>query len=137
MDERTDDMNARINVTAYSDLTGKVAGTLYDGDMHFRGGWYSLTEGDRAKDGFLRNLNDVAAEAEVVLLKETENVEAFRKHDIHINYESRPEEESTFGQMGYSSSTGAYSRRPLTPSEMNSLIIALHKKVMKSIYKKK
>lgn len=134
---RTDDLGARVNVTAYYDLLRRKSEPLYDGEVHFRGGWYSLSEGDSAKDGFLRTLDDVAKEIEFIFLSETEDLQPFRRQDVIVGYESVAEREDTFGVRGYSDSRRAFSRRLLTDSEMNYLIRVTHERLRKSLYKKK
>jgi len=134
---RTDNLSANVNVTAYQYLNKRNSGSLYDGDVTFKGGDYSLIEGDKAKNGFLRTLEDVAAEIEFILVEETKDLKPFRRHDVFVTYESTCESDSTFGARGYSSEREACSRRSLTDSEMKSLIRKTYLRLKKSLYKDK
>jgi hypothetical protein len=112
--------NVEVNVTAYKDLLGEE-GTLYDGDVVLGEGSYTLSEGKRATDpGFLRNLDDVAEEVKEVLIEISP--ELLSEEGLTIRYHSEASKDSSYGSRGYTASHGSYSRRPLTDSEMETLI---------------
>jgi hypothetical protein len=133
-DQANVDMEVDVDVTAYRDLLGNER-TLYDGDVIFDEGTYSLSEGERAtKSGFLRNLEDVAGEIKDILIEVTGGIPVLKKEDLWIRYHSKAPRDSTFGSRGYTSSHGSYSRRPLNDSEMEELIRKVDEKVRSLFY---
>lgn len=143
---------AEVNVTAYREINNKPQGiiknlfgkrfniVLYDGDVVINHATYSIGEwfGEKTiPPGFFKRLEDVAEGVKGILLEEAQDLEDFQREDIHVNYHSDTNEDSTFGSRGYTSYSGSYLQRPLNDSEMEKLVREVDTRIRPLFYQRK